>query len=71
VNAKTFDGNALISACSEGYIEVVKLLLANGASVNAETENNREPCSALVAAYGSGYLETVKLLIKEGANISS
>jgi ankyrin repeat protein len=56
---------ALAAACREGYLEIVKSLLAKGANVN-ETETSNE--SALSAATERGDLEIVKLLLAKGAD---
>ncbi|KAK1991098.1 putative histone-lysine N-methyltransferase, H3 lysine-9 specific, partial [Colletotrichum falcatum] len=52
---------------SNGYLEVVKLLVDKGADVTVSNENGWTP---LNAASSNGYLEVVKLLVDKGADIT-
>ena len=62
INAKNKDGEtALMLASSEGHLEMVKLLVENGADYT----------NALRLASREGHLEIVKLLIENGANINA
>jgi ankyrin repeat protein len=54
-------------AAEEGYREVVELLLAHGADVNASTSYDR---TAVELAMSRGRTEIVELLISKGADIS-
>lgn len=62
---KGADVNALQAASFGGYQEIVKLLLNNGADVNAQ---GGEYGNALYAASDGGHQEIVKLLLENGAN---
>ncbi|KAF8462145.1 hypothetical protein BDZ91DRAFT_646409, partial [Kalaharituber pfeilii] len=56
---------ALQETSSNGHIEIVKLLLAAGADVNAEGGLSN---TALRGASSNGYIEIVKLLLAAGAD---
>jgi ankyrin repeat protein len=56
---------ALHLASGNGHLELVKLLLENGANPNAVNESNDTP---LHKAVENGYLDLVKLLLENGAN---
>lgn len=60
---------ALISACSEGFIEIVQLLLEKGASITCTDPELHKP--PLCWASGCGHFEIVKLLISRGADPNS
>ena len=55
-------------AADEGHTEVVELLIANGADVNAKNENGWTPLH--LAAYWGGK-EIVELLIAAGADVNA
>ena len=57
---------ALITASKMSNCEIVKLLLENGADINAVDDYAR---SALVYSARNGCYEIVKLLLENGANI--
>ncbi len=57
----------LIYAAGNGCLEVVELLLANGAEVNLQ---NNYGGTALMNAADRGHLETVKLLLANGAHVN-
>ncbi|EGZ08509.1 hypothetical protein PHYSODRAFT_435214, partial [Phytophthora sojae] len=54
----------ILIACENGHVEVVKLLLDNGASVNEVDEDG--DCPLFVAA-GNGHADIVKCLLEHGA----
>jgi ankyrin repeat protein len=58
----------LMVASSNGYIEIVKELLKNGADVNAKKNNGNAP---LIMASSEGFLEVVKELLLHGANVNT
>jgi ankyrin repeat protein len=53
-------------AAGEGHLEVVRLLLGNGAEVNARDENSRTP---LQLACANHHAAVVKLLLEKGATV--
>ena len=65
-------GTPLHSAAGEGYgeghKEIVQLLIANGADVNAKADDG---CTPLHDAAWSGYKEIVELLITAGADVNA
>lgn len=69
------DESAMVQCCLEGYLEVVQLLLENGASVESRVQlygwKIRHTRSALYAACLTGNLEIVRLLLAHGARISA
>ena len=65
MNLKTVEGySPIIVAASEGYQEIVELLIANGADVNAKDDEGR---SALSMAMTEGNDQMAELLKKHGA----
>ena len=68
INAVDKENNtALILASKFGYHEIVKILIENGADIDAR---NNENSTALIEA-SSFYYEVVKLLIENGADINA
>ena len=59
----------LIVAAKWGYLEIVKLLLDNGADVNAWAWDTMEQ-TALMEASDQGHVELVKFLLQKGANVN-
>ena len=57
----------LIGAASFGHLEVVKLLLAKG----AEVEAGKNHLTALTGAAGSGHLEVVKQLLARNPDVDA
>jgi ankyrin repeat protein len=57
----------LIEAAANGHMEVVKLLIENGADVNLKGEAWYGP---LHAAAAKGHLEVVKILLENGADVN-
>ena len=60
---------ALPYAVGEGHVEVVKILIQNGADVNADIKE--EDWSFLHTAAGHGYVDIVKVLIENGADVNA
>ena len=60
-------GTPLLIASQEGHLEVVKLLIESGGSVNEADNRGATP---LWIASGAGHLEIVKLLIKSGGSVN-
>lgn len=68
VNTNSIQRNPLSTASSNGYKEVVQLLLEKGANINAEGGL----CGrALSAASWAGHKEVVRLLLRNGAKINA
>ncbi|KAJ3032267.1 hypothetical protein HDV00_007724 [Rhizophlyctis rosea] len=67
------DGATLVEASFWGFLDIIELLLAAGADVNAEEldEDEDEPSLPICEAAGEGHLEAVKLLLSAGASIDS
>ena len=66
VNAENILGfTPLRLAVQYGHLEVVKLLLDNGAAVD---DNAHDGSTPLIIAAAGGYLDVVKLLLEKGAN---
>lgn len=61
---------ALRKAAEDGYLDVVKLLIAQGADVNA-TSKWSEGLTALQDAAHNGHVDVVKLLIATGADVNA
>ncbi len=60
-------GTPLRNAAGGGHMEIVKLLVENGADPNLREEHIAPHGFALHAAVGNGHLEIVKLLLEKGA----
>lgn len=66
VNGRT----ALLAAVEHGNLNIVKVILKNGADVNMNPSGTYGP-TALQAAAGGGHLDMVKILLIHGANINA
>ena len=60
-----FGQSALLMACRNGHLEVVKALLADGADPDIQSENGS---TALIWAAAKGYGEIAQVLLESGAN---
>ncbi|XP_015377737.1 PREDICTED: ankyrin repeat domain-containing protein 17-like isoform X3 [Diuraphis noxia] len=60
------DCTPLMEAASSGFVEIVRLLLAHGAVVNALSSTGNTP---LMYACAGGHVDTVKELLNYGANV--
>ncbi|VDI04421.1 Hypothetical predicted protein [Mytilus galloprovincialis] len=58
--------NAFIIACANGYDEIVKFFISDGAEINIKDTR----LSPMTAACGSGHYSTVVLLIENGAHLN-
>ncbi|OGV97496.1 MAG: hypothetical protein A3I04_02140 [Nitrospinae bacterium RIFCSPLOWO2_02_FULL_39_110] len=52
-------------ASDEGYLDIVKILLADGADVN---KKDNDGSTALIEAVGKGHIDIVKVLLAAGAD---
>lgn len=57
---------ALMTAAKSGHLEIVKLLIENGASINVANSDHR--VTPLIWAANGGHFSIVKLLLKNGAD---
>ncbi|RYP68260.1 hypothetical protein DL771_006762 [Monosporascus sp. 5C6A] len=68
-DAKSTEGRmALGTSCERGNVEVVKLLLENGADLTITKKDGWTP---LHAASVNGHVEVVKLLLEKGADVTT
>lgn len=68
-NARDEDGSTpLIVASQNGYKQILLVLLAHGADVDAKNFSNGD--TALIAAVRMGHVELVRALLKAGANLN-
>uniref|UniRef100_A0A8C5X9D9 Ankyrin repeat domain-containing protein 17 n=1 Tax=Malurus cyaneus samueli TaxID=2593467 RepID=A0A8C5X9D9_9PASS len=58
---------ALTYACAGGYVDVVKVLLESGASIEDHNENGHTP---LMEAGSDGHVEVARLLLDSGAQVN-
>ncbi len=58
---------ALLEVSKNGYIEIVKILVAHGADINIKASISRTP---LHYALEKGYMDIAEFLIKEGADVN-
>jgi ankyrin repeat protein len=69
INEKDFVGNLpLFSAISSGNVELVKLLLDNGADLNVQNKYGESP---LHKACSGGHASIVKLLLEKGVGLNA
>ena len=61
-------GCALVYAARKPGLDIIKLLLENGAALNAK---NRDGATALMSASANGYMEVVKFLLEQGIDINA
>ncbi|WP_241158541.1 ankyrin repeat domain-containing protein [Cohnella candidum] len=71
VNVKDADGfSALYIAASNGYIEIIGLLLSSGAEIDIKCEGSKN-CTPLHIAVCYGHFDSVKMLIKHNASLNA
>lgn len=64
-----FVGNtALTYACAGGFLDVVKVLLKEGANIEDHNENGHTP---LMEAASAGHVEVARVLLEYGAGINT
>lgn len=64
------EGDSLLAlACSSGYFELARVLLAMGA--NVDDRGSKGDLTPLMDAASQGHLEIVKLLISHGAEVNA
>ena len=68
ITCSSNSGKALIDAAMDGNFEKVKLLIENGADVNAKNNNGQ---TALMYVAREGDLEIAKYLVENGADINA
>lgn len=74
INTTHDDGHtALIYASQHRYTEIVKVLIAEGANLEAKTTAPKETVggTALIFAANKGHTEAIKALIAAGANVNA
>ncbi|KAF6840318.1 hypothetical protein CPLU01_01342 [Colletotrichum plurivorum] len=64
-----FDKAALQEASARGHLEVVKLLLEHGASVNHRNPDDPKDTPAIDHASAGGHVDVVHLLLQHGADL--
>ncbi|WP_338967567.1 ankyrin repeat domain-containing protein [Spiroplasma endosymbiont of Lonchoptera lutea] len=67
INDFLMDWSPLQYAIFHGNLDIVKLLLENGANINLQNNNGN---NALITAVENGHTDIVKLLLKNGADIN-
>lgn len=78
LDCEAFDGQnevprsqtVLRKAAADGYLDLVKLLIAQGASVNVKYRKSGD-LTALQSAAQNGHVDVVKLLIAQGADLNA
>ena len=68
INSNLSEDNILIEAIIQGDIDRIRLLLNNGADVNAKYEHGQTP---LMWASKEGRADIVKLLLEKGADVNA
>lgn len=59
---------ALTYACAGGFVDVVKVLLKEGANIEDHNENGHTP---LMEAASAGHVEVARVLLEYGAGINT
>jgi ankyrin repeat protein len=62
---------ALFEAAKKGDVEQVKLLIAEGADINASMGDSTGPWTPLLHAASAGQAQVVKLLLQQGAKVDT
>uniref|UniRef100_A0A3P8T2I2 Ankyrin repeat and KH domain containing 1 n=1 Tax=Amphiprion percula TaxID=161767 RepID=A0A3P8T2I2_AMPPE len=63
-----FSNTALTYACAGGFVDVVKVLLKEGANIEDHNENGHTP---LMEAASAGHVEVARVLLEYGAGINT
>ena len=70
INVKSNEGStALLLASENGHKDVVQILLAKGAYINAERDTDNR--TALILASERGFVDIVKVLLDNGADVNA
>ena len=69
--AAGYHWTALHVACQKGYVDVAKVLIQNGADVNANSVVTNKMTPLHVAAGKTKSADLVKLLIQNGADVNA
>ena len=62
---------ALLAACKQGHIEVVRFLIERGANVNATDAHGHTPLTRAVGAPDDKYYDVSELLIVHGSDVNA
>lgn len=62
-----FEYPLLHRACYHGYLEIIELLIDNGADINILDKFNMTPLSSIIDGNENNWFECIELLIKKGA----
>jgi len=69
VDAKTGLKNSLLAAASEGNTPLGRVLLKQGADL--EANNEKKGMTPLMYAAGEGHLDLVRMLLSKGADVNA
>ncbi|CAF3555455.1 unnamed protein product [Rotaria sp. Silwood1] len=65
------DGDSVLAvACSNGYTDLVRLLLTTIPDIDINDRGTKQDCTPLMEACNAGHYEIVELLLKHNANVN-
>ncbi|UJR22944.1 hypothetical protein I4U23_025971 [Adineta vaga] len=65
------DGDSVLAlACSNGYTDLVRLLLTTIPDIDIDDRGTKQDCTPLMEACNAGHYEIVELLLKHNANVN-